>query len=177
MPSKAGLKRTIKLRQPDAAGREFLRVSPRNKTDWASCNLMRFEPIVEPGTPPKNTYGINPPSMPSGGGDATKFLLSFLLSVFAIPVATFAFASLAASAASGGEVVLITLYSKAGEFMGFKWVSTAVVKGFLTVAQSNQLLQGTAVYLSTVGFLSNKIKTPEIPNLNKPCDSTGRGKF
>jgi len=178
MPSKAGLKRTIKLRQPDAQGREFVRVSAQNKTNWASCNLFRpSAPILEPGTPVQNTYGPSRTSIPTGGGDPTKFLLAFFLAVFAVPAASFAFASLAASAASGGEVVLVTIYGKAGEFLGFKWVSTAIVKGFLTVEQSTQILQGTALYLTAAGFLSNSINTVEQVNFNKPCDSVGQGKF
>ncbi len=33
-------KRTVHLRRPDAAGREFIRVSPRNQgVVWASCNM------------------------------------------------------------------------------------------------------------------------------------------
>ena len=176
----AGLpKRTIKLRHADAQGREFIRVSSKNKTDWTSCHLFKpGVPILEPGTPVKGKYGNPDLSMPQGGGDPIKFLAAFLLAVFSVPAATFAFASLAASAASGGEVVLITAYSKAGEFLGFKWVSTAVVKGFLTVAEANQVLQGTALYLTGAGFLSNSIKTHETVNFNKPCNSDiGQGKF
>ncbi len=179
MPSKAALKRTIKLRQPDAQGREFVRVSPRNKTNWASCNLFKpSAPILEPGSPVRPTYGRNRAYLPQGGGDPNKLLIALLLAIFTIPAATFAFASLAAATASGGEVVLISIYSKAGEFVGFKWVSTAVLKGFLTVAQSQQILSGTTLYVTAaLGFLSNNINTPELVNFNKPCDPVGRGKF
>lgn len=162
MATQSQAKRTIKLRQADAQGRQFIRVSGRNKTNWASCNFTK--------SPFKQNL-----SLPSVHGDPKKALMAIFLAIFSIPLASFAFASLAAQT---GEVVLVSVGDAAGNLIGFKYVTLASIRGFLTATQAYQLLAGNELFFSGLNFLSNIIKQPEGANFNKPCNSDpGQGKF
>jgi len=147
----AGLKRTIKLRQADTQGREFIRVQATNKTDWASCNMKYQKPQFPTEL-----------RMPTGGGDPQKFLLAIFAAFFSVPIFTFALTSIAAQT---GEVVLVTAYTKAGEFAGFR-------------RRDNRKPQRIDHRRSErIDLLSGSIKQPKFPNFNRPCDPVGQGKF
>lgn len=123
---------------------------------------------------PKKPKFLRELRMPTGGGDPGAFLVAFFGAVFSVPVATFAFASIAAQT---GEVILVTAYTKTGAFAGFKYVTLASLQGYVTAAQGQGLLAATAAYLTGIGFLSNSIEQPSFTTFNKPCDPVGQGKF
>lgn len=157
MPSKATLKRTIKLRQPNAAGQEFIKVNSKNKTSWASCN-MKFQ---KPAFAKSLTYGQHGSTL-----TLTDFETSILL---AGPAAIGLFITSAAVSVPVGAVYALSQFQLASSAT---LVSAAI--------PANPILAGVASFLGgttlAAAFVSPDVKTSEQTNFNKPCDP-GEGKF
>ena len=170
MASNPNAKKTIKLRQADEQGREFIRVSGKNKTDWASCNLLKpGAPILEPGTPAKNKYLKPSPNVSTAQGFASGI---FDYGIYAVPflaLAPLVTGTAAALSAPAGAIYVLA---------PFQLASTATATAGATVTEISKaaaLLLG--INIAGV-FLSKDIKQPEFTNFNKPCNSDpGQGKF
>jgi hypothetical protein len=163
-------KRTIKLRQADAQGREFIRVSPRNKTNWASCNFVRPVTIREPGSPPRPQYGQNSPSVSTAQGVSSGI---FDAAVYVLPVFGFGLVAFATPFA------LPTIYA----LSPYQLASSATVTAASVTANPLLALGATTAavlttQLTLTGFLSPDIETAEFTNFNRPCNNDpGQGRF
>lgn len=158
MPSKAGLKRTIKLRQPDAQGREFVRVSAQNKTNWASCNMTPEKPSFTIPIRADNTQ--------------SNFYLSQIETNFLIgvPVVAGFFITAAAVSVPVGAVYALSQFQLASTAT----LVSAAIPANPILAGISSFLGGTAI---AAAFLSPDVETAQFTNFNKPCDSVGQGKF
>lgn len=157
MATRAQMKRTIKLRQADAQGREFIRVNSNSKTNWASCNFSK------PGfETPLSVWHKG------GGISFTDFL--FVAPGLIVASGIMAIPSAGATAVSIG----IPTVGMTAAYTGF-----AVQQAFasLVIAEAGRLAAlGLGTILQAVPFGATT-KTPEYTNFKKPCDKTGQGKF
>lgn len=185
MATRAQAKRTIKLRQADAQGREFIRVSARNKTQWASCGMGKGGGGGGINFPMKHKTELQRlselwKSFTWGekivyGGTAVILLVGTVYVAWTFAGSVAASAAASAAAAETGEVVLISVYSASGEFLGFKYVLLSSLKGITTAAAGTKLGEVAAglVFASAI----KKPEPPEFTNFKKPCNPVGQGKF
>lgn len=158
MASNPNAKRTIKLRQADEQGREFIRVSGKNKTDWASCNTKKF------------TKGIKTtPNVSTAQGFASGI---FDYGIYAAPflvLAPLVTGTAAALSAPAGAIYALAPFQLAS-------TATATTGAAVTaISKAAALLLG--INIAGV-FLSKDIKQPEFTNFNKPCElDPGQGKY
>ena len=150
-------KHTIKLRQPDQQGREFIKVSSNNKTSWVSCTFQ--EPF-------KNPYR-NAFRMPQVGFTLSQRETNLLFggTVFILGAVAFLPSALAVET---GEVVLVSIYSTAGEFIGFRYVALSAIRGAAMQIPRLAAFLGTAIPGSAWLF-EIMADTPNGASFNGPC--------
>ena len=163
-------KRTIKLRQADMLGREFIRVSPRNKTAWASCSRVEKVHFKEPGTPKDTRRITNEPNVSTAQGFSSGIIDA---AIYVFPIFGFSLTAFAT------PIALPALYGLAP----YQLASTATLE-VAAVAGSPAMsaLAASGAAATGIGalnhFLSSSVHTPEFANFNKPCNADPRqGKF